>query len=238
MSRTLDWRAAYVATWYGRPTLVVVLLAAAALVAAIASFPSSHRSAGSYLNLAAYVLGFGLSRRIIAGDQQSGAWVLLFQRPTSPVRHYARVLALNLAAIVLIFAAGGLVASVAAIATGSSAAAPWPFVASGIVMATSLLAVGFGISALVGRLDAELLLVLFILTIQVVGALLFNLTGAVAHIVEWLFFPLNGLFMLEEWLIVGTSRLTTAYVAHVILYPIVWIALGFWWLRRHPFMAK
>lgn len=213
----------------------MVALLNAPAVLAYAGFGFVTRSpieilSGVLTTTAAVVYG-ALSWRIIAGDRQSGAWLLFFQRPGSPVQHYVRilltVLAIGAAFVCLVaislslFLLGvpGTRASVGALVTA-------------ILWGTTWACIAFGISSFVERFDFELVLVTVVLSYGInIFMVLAEVPSGIRDGARLLLFPVDGITR-WGWLVAGRGGGVSWDLLHAVIYPAVWVVIGVWGLRR------
>ncbi len=180
--------------------------------------------------LTAMFLVFGLSRRLVSGDRIRGRGPILFQLPLSPIRHYSAVVGLVVTIILL-----GLVLSALAMAItlglgGLPTRVAWGSLAGAVVWSAVVFPVGVGLSAVVRKYDMELLLILYFIS---VAQGVFLAESAIPEIVAGgivgILLPIDPIFLVWGGFVGQGWALTGWDLAHLVLYPSVWLLVA--WVR-------
>lgn len=221
------WRGAAFVTFADRPvSFLAIFTVGAAVVSTIAGWrdPSRVNSLFAFLAL---VLALAMTRGIISRDRRDSRWIMLFQRATSPARHYARVIVLAFMLLVLLLALAALPLVASRFVQSGSARTAVALLAGSSIWATVIFCVTIGISSLVRRYDLELFLLL--LTLSVVQVFLMDLLSAPAsarHVATYLLIPVDPAFLM--WATIGSAREapSLASLAHLVLYPLAWLGIA------------
>jgi hypothetical protein len=180
--------------------------------------------------LMAMFLVFGLSRRLVSGDRIRGRGPILFQLPISPIRHYSAVAGIMATIILLGLVLSALVMAITMGLRGLPTQLVWGSLAGAVVWSAVVFPVGVGLSAVARNYDMELLLVLYFIS-AAQGVFLAEMaipeimSGGIVGIllpVEPIFLVWGG-FVGQGWALTGWD------LAHLVLYPSVWLVVA--WVR-------
>ncbi len=225
------WHGAVLAYAYGRAWLA---LAAATLgTGVLGALALGSGGTQRILLVGVSVIALLLVRRIVVGDRYDGRSYLLFQRAVTPRSHYTRTLVLAVGALVVAIIIVAVVIAAAALVTGNGQRQVWGGAAGALLWGVTLLATGFGLSAVVRHYDVELLTgFVFVSLGQAYLMPLLGVSAGAANVLAWLLVPIDGIFLLWEYLTVGTARLDAVLLFHIAVYPAVWVAAGLWRSER------
>ena len=230
------FRGAWLSFRSGRPLRSIVGIALLAIVLAAASVEESPSTVQRAMLIVAMVLVFGFTRRIIAGDRSNGRWWLLFQRPVSPMGHYARMVGFAGTCILLGLLIAALVLSATISPSGGGLRIVWGSLAGAVVWSSCVFAIGVGISSLVRDHDLELLILFYLVSAaQVLIVQQLNLGLTLSTLLTWLLMPIDSIFLLWEWFVSGVWTLDPSDLAHLIIYPAVWLMIAVARLRSDSF---
>jgi hypothetical protein len=205
-----------------------VLFVIAAALAAVGN--DDGRS--SVLPLATLVFSVAMTRGFVGADRDHGRWFILFQNPVDPVRHYARVFAASFL-IVLVLLASIVAAAAIAAPHGVTLRSPLASFTASALLALQIHAAAAGISACARRHDVELLVLLIAASLGFqVYLTIHAVPDYLASSLSLLLFPVKPLWAIAD-AVAGTGPTPDLpALAHVILYPVAWLLLASWQIRR------
>lgn len=212
------------------PARTPLKLCALLLVVALAATTAGHERFPQLLLLLATIAGMGLGRGAVGDDRLSGRAALLFQRPVSPLAHYAARLLLAMG----IFAAAALLAIAATGIARLAGGRPylWVNVAGAFYWAALLLIMSTAVSSFVRRHDLDIVLVILLLTaFQGLIAPALGFAGS-RELLQWLLIPIDAVFGTWEQWRAGNFTTDPTYAAQMMVYPTAWAAILLVRLRR------
>jgi hypothetical protein len=187
--------------------------------------------------LTAMFLVFGLSRRLVSGDRIRGRGPIIFQLPLSPIRHYSAVVGLVATIILLGLVLSALVTAIALGLGGLPTRVAWGSLAGAVVWSAVIFPVGVGLSAVVRKYDMELLLILyFISAAQGVFLAESAIPAIVSEGIVWILPPIDPIFLVWGGFVGQGWALTGSDLAHLVLYPSLWLLVA--WVRLRAFSLE
>ncbi len=228
-----QWKAPVLALTASRavPALVALSVLLPAFVAI--DVRRGDRSAAPLLFYLGLGIGMGMTAGLLGEDRRESRWVLLFQRPGTPLLHYSRVVTAAFAAIVSLHV---MALAVAAAITGSSGVRTvFGGVVTSLILAVAVAGVAIGMSALRPRGDAALTLALLVVSLY--QALVWDTLGWAAgaparETAAALLFPFDAVAELARWIVGAGDVPGVGRIAHLCIYPAAWLAVAGWRLHR------
>lgn len=203
--------------------IVLVLYLIAATV-----FSLGTEAAQSVMMILGLVIALGLARGAFTGIRPGPHAAILFQRPVSTRTHLFHTIRLRAILLYLLQLCGGVLLLLLTVPRGISIGTVAGMIFGCWIWSTVLFCVAIGMSALVERLHTEWTIALFIMSVLQLALLDLLPAPAVLHqLIGLLAMPIDVIFMIWEGALQGRFEIGAAELAHLIVYPVLWLGVAF-----------
>lgn len=231
----MPWRAPALSLATERPTMLVgILWMLYAFLSGYFAMRGRADEAFGYGIHLLLVLTLGLGHGLVSRDRTGSRWLLWFQRPATPLGHYARSFALTMAVATALYWLWLLL--LAAMFALHGHALPSLLASSsmtGPIWCVLLLSVLVAVSSVVRGFDSLFVIGWFFLTLMSRPALV-SLDAPLWAIDAsyYLLLPMDAAVALGEWLRGESPAPALSLWLHLVLNPLAWLSLAAWRIRH------